>query len=119
MEQREIKFRIWNIPNQIYVMGNVPIESIKSFISSEHIYEQYTGFDDTDDVKIYEGDIIETTLMGDWMDPVEETMQFYVRWDYYHGRWGLFHENNNLDYGMDLSHYIHDNVVRRIKSSRL
>ena len=106
---REIKFKVWDkkskkmrsldsiafdADNNIKLVngwGCDIIEDKMIIVRREKQYEllQYTGLKDTNDIAIYEADIIST-----------HKHDFIVRWDEIGGMY-LFHETNNPDSGMD------------------
>lgn len=70
--QRPIEFRVWNgkhnvmlyYPNFVYLIDT----KTGSIGGNELLYLQYTGKDDCDKIKIFEGDIIESTWRENWIE---------------------------------------------------
>jgi uncharacterized phage protein (TIGR01671 family) len=64
---REIKFRVWDVAQKIWM--NYLYIDIVTWIPSgnnkmDFIYQQYTGLKDRNNKKIYEGDILSSSVVG-------------------------------------------------------
>lgn len=109
---RTIQFRFWHDvfkeyvkEPQVYMMLNCDGEFEEILTNGAFIIEQYTGINDSEGVKIYEGDILESVFDNQRkIAPVRfeegcfivDTVPLYVEADFTCKVIGNIHQNKNL-----------------------
>lgn len=87
MNNREIKFRVWdarnkkfNLPHRDYSIYDFTLGTIDFRDDDKYIFQQFTGLKDKNNKEIYEGDILRVKSFEDWFDQIGYYHYMEVKW---------------------------------------
>ena len=100
---RKLKFRIWDFEEQLFTYNQ---EIYECCWDGNVEYQQFTGFKDSKDKDIFEGDILQWKETYNWDEGIEAITGIYiVQWDEKRGQWMLHDPFDNSHWEMHDTQY--------------